>query len=47
MYSRALSPGLVLKSQKKPLNGPAKANKISLEGLLEVEVRRRSPLFIR
>jgi hypothetical protein len=39
MYLHVLAPGFVLKSQKKPLNETAKANKISLEGLLEVEVR--------
>jgi hypothetical protein len=39
MYLHVLALGFGLKSQKKSLNGTAKVNKISLEGLLEVEVR--------
>jgi hypothetical protein len=39
MYRHALPPGFVLKSQKKALDEAAKANTISLEEFLEVEVR--------
>lgn len=39
MYRHALPPGFVLKSQKKAADEAAKANVISLEEFLEVEVR--------
>jgi hypothetical protein len=39
MYRHALPPGFVLKSEKKAMNEAAKANTISLEEFLEVEVR--------
>jgi hypothetical protein len=42
MYRHALPPGFVLKSQKKALDEAAKANTISLEEFLEVEVRPSS-----
>ena len=38
-YRHALPPGFVLKSQKKALEDAEKANAISLEEFLEVEVR--------
>jgi hypothetical protein len=38
MYRHALPPGFVLKSQKKAMEEAAKANEISLEEFLEVEV---------
>jgi hypothetical protein len=38
-YRHALPPGFVLKSQKKALEDAEKANQISLEEFLEVEVR--------
>lgn len=41
-YRHALPPGFVLKSQKKAMEEAEKANQISLEEFLEVEVR---PLF--
>jgi len=41
-YRHALPPGFVLRSQKKAAEDAAKANQISLEEFLEVEVRRRS-----
>ena len=41
MYRHALPPGFVLKSQKKALEEANKANVISLEEFLEVEVRAR------
>ena len=40
MYRHALPPGFVLKSQKKAAEEAAKANTISLEEFLEVEVRK-------
>ena len=43
-YRHALPPGFVLKSQKKALEEAEKANQISLEEFLEVEVR---PFFFR
>ena len=43
-YRHALPPGFVLKSQKKAAEEAAKANTISLEEFLEVEVR---PAFAR
>ena len=39
MYRHALPPGFVLKSQRKALEDAEKANQISLEEFLEVEVR--------
>jgi len=42
-YRHALPPGFVLKSQKKAMEEAEKANQISLEEFLEVEVR---PIFI-
>lgn len=42
MYRHALPPGFVLKSQKKALDDAAKANTISLEEFLEVEVIKPS-----
>jgi hypothetical protein len=39
MYRHALPPGFVLKSEKKAMEDAAKANTISLEEFLEVEVR--------
>lgn len=39
MYRHALPPGFVLKSEKKALEEAEKANTISLEEFLEVEVR--------
>ena len=41
-YRHALPPGFVLKSQRKALDDAAKANQISLEEFLEVEVRTKS-----
>lgn len=38
-YRHALPPGFVLRSQKKAADDAAKANQISLEEFLEVEVR--------
>ena len=38
-YRHALPPGFVLRSQKKAAEDAAKANQISLEEFLEVEVR--------
>lgn len=38
MYRHALPPGFVLKSEKKALEEAEKANTISLEEFLEVEV---------
>ncbi len=38
MYRHALPPGFVLKSQRKALEAAAKANTISIEEFLEVEV---------
>ena len=38
-YRHALPPGFVLKSQKKAMDEAAKANTITLEEFLEVEVR--------
>jgi hypothetical protein len=38
MYRHALPPGFVLKSEKKAMDDAAKANTISLEEFLEVEV---------
>lgn len=38
-YRHALPPGFVLKSQKKAMEEAEKANQISLEEFLEVEVR--------
>ena len=38
MYRHALPPGFVLKSQKKAMEAAAKADVISLEEFLEVEV---------
>lgn len=38
-YRHALPPGFVLKSQRKAAEEAAKANEISLEDFLEVEVR--------
>jgi hypothetical protein len=46
MYRHALPPGFVLKSQKKALDEAAKANTISLEEFLEVEVRSDPIPFI-
>ena len=43
MYRHALPPGFVLKSEKKAMEEAAKANTISLEEFLEVEVRTSSP----
>ena len=45
MYRHALPPGFVLRSEKKAMEEAAKANMISLEEFLEVEVRACSPLF--
>ena len=42
MYRHALPPGFVLKSQKKAMDEAAKANVISLEEFLEVEVSQSS-----
>lgn len=39
MYRHALPPGFVLRSEKKAIEEAAKANMISLEEFLEVEVR--------
>jgi zinc finger CCCH domain-containing protein 15 len=39
MYRHALPPGFVLKSQKKAIEQAARADVISLEDFLEVEVR--------
>lgn len=44
-YRHALPPGFVLKSQKKALEDAEKANQISLEAFLEVEVRSVAPGF--
>ena len=44
MYRHALPPGFVLKSEKKALDDAAKANTISLEEFLEVEVIRSTQL---
>ncbi len=44
MYRHALPPGFVLKSEKKAMEEAAKANTISLEEFLEVEVRKCSSL---
>ena len=44
MYRHALPPGFVLRSEKKAMEEAAKANMISLEEFLEVEVRTYSPL---
>lgn len=44
MYRHALPPGFVLKSEKKALEEAAKANTISLEEFLEVEVRTLASL---
>ena len=44
MYRHALPPGFVLRSEKKAMEEAAKANMISLEEFLEVEVRTCSPL---
>jgi hypothetical protein len=41
-YRHALPPGFVLKSQRKALEDAEKANTISLEEFLEVEVRANS-----
>jgi hypothetical protein len=43
-YRHALPPGFVLKSQKKAMEEAEKANQISLEEFLEVEVRPLSIL---
>jgi hypothetical protein len=43
MYRHALPPGFVLKSEKKAIEEAAKANTISLEEFLEVEVSTSSP----
>ena len=45
MYRHALPPGFVLRSEKKAIEEAAKANMISLEEFLEVEVRTCSSLF--
>jgi hypothetical protein len=45
-YRHALPPGFVLKSQKKAMEEAEKANTISLEEFLEVEVRRPSFVHI-
>ena len=42
MYRHALPPGFVLRSEKKAMEEAAKANTISLEEFLEVEVSRSS-----
>lgn len=42
MYRHALPAGFVLKSQRKAMDDAAKANTISLEDFLEVEVSPRS-----
>jgi len=44
MYRHALPPGFVLKSEKKAMEEAAKANTISLEEFLEVEVSISSPV---
>jgi hypothetical protein len=45
MYRHTLPPGFVLKSEKKAMNEAAKANTISLEEFLEVEVRELTMSF--
>ena len=45
-YRHALPPGFVLKSQKKALEAAEKANAISLEEFLEVEVRCKALSWI-
>ena len=45
-YRHALPPGFVLKSQKKALDEAAKANTISLEEFLEVEVSIRTMILV-
>ena len=44
MYRHALPPGFVLKSEKKALEEAAKADILSIEEFLEVEVRTSSSL---
>jgi hypothetical protein len=44
MYRHALPPGFVLRSEKKAMEEAAKADMISLEEFLEVEVRTSSSL---
>jgi hypothetical protein len=44
-YRHALPPGFVLKSQRKAEEDAAKANIISIEAFIEVEVRFSFPLF--
>jgi len=44
MYRHALPPGFVLKSEKKAMEEAAKADILSIEEFLEVEVRTSFPL---
>lgn len=46
-YRHALPPGFVLKSQKKAIEDAEKANAISLEEFLEVEVRQSPVSSVR
>ena len=47
MYRHALPPGFVLKAQKKAMDEAERANQISIEEFLEVEVRLRRPFRLR
>lgn len=46
MYRHALPPGFMLKSQRKAAEAAAKANVISLEEFLEVEVSVRTIFWL-